>query len=308
MLKSILPFGFAALFMAAAVTTPAIAAPAEATQAAVKAGYKQINGINYYYEIHGQGEPLLLLHGGLGSIDMFDPILPLLTQSRQVIAVDLQGHGRTALGDRAINPADIGRDMAELTKALGYKQVDVLGYSFGGMTAVNMAAHAPQSVRRLVVVSAPFSREGFFAEMLPQQAQVSAAMAPFMKDTPMYTTYAAVAPRPEDFPKLLDAMGAMMREPYDYTPAVRALNMPVMLIYGDSDMVRPEHVVDFYKMLGGGLMDAGWQREHMAKNRLAIVPDLTHYEMFLAPQVFTTAMPFLNGESGAKSWAGAVTK
>lgn len=273
--------------------------------AAVQSGRREINGISYHYEIQGQGDPVLLLHGGLGSMDMFRDVLPILTQERQVIMVDLHGHGRTPLGDRSINMADIGADLAALLDGLGYEQVDVLGYSFGAWAALHLAASAPQQVHRLVLTSAPFAREGFFAEMLPQQAQLSGAMADAMRATPMYQSYAAVAPNPNEFPRLLDEMGRLMRDPYDYSAAVGRLTMPVMLIYGDSDMVRPEHVVQFYQMLGGGQRDAGWQREHMSRNRLAILPDLTHYEMFIAPQVFHTALPFLNGQSGVGSWANA---
>jgi pimeloyl-ACP methyl ester carboxylesterase len=135
------------------------------------------------------------------------------------------------------------------------------------------------------------------------QAQVGAAMAESMQDTPMYQTYKAVAPHPEEFPKLLDTMGKWMRTPYDWSADVAKLTMPVMLIYGDSDMFRPEHIVRFYQLLGGGLRDAGWMREHMSRNRLAILPDLTHYEIFSAPELARTALPFLDGKSGAASWA-----
>jgi pimeloyl-ACP methyl ester carboxylesterase len=121
------------------------------------------------------------------------------------------------------------------------------------------------------------------AEMLPMQAQVGAGMAEAMKETPMYASYKAVAPRPEDFPRLLDRMGELMRTPYDWSDEVKTLAMPVMLVFGDSDMYRPEHIVSFYQLLGGGLKDAGWMREHMSRNRLAILPDLTHYEIFFAP-------------------------
>jgi pimeloyl-ACP methyl ester carboxylesterase len=142
--------------------------------------------------------------------------------------------------------------------------------------------------------------------MLPQQAQVGAAMAEAMKETPMYISYAAVAPRPQDFPRLLDRMGELMRKPYDWSEDVKKLQMPVMLIYGDSDMIRPEHIVRFYQLLGGGLRDAGWMREHKSKNQLAILPDLTHYEVFMSPLFATTALPFLNGKSNAPSWANQV--
>ncbi|MCW5705668.1 alpha/beta fold hydrolase [Shinella yambaruensis] len=272
-----------------------------------KAGHLTVNGIDYYYEIRGKGEPLLLLHGGLGQIEMFGANLKTLQDNRQVIGVDLQGHGRTPLGTRPIDIAAIGADMAELVEELGYDQVDVLGYSFGGGVALHMAAGAPDKVRRLVIASAPFARNGFFPEMLPQQEAVSGAMAEMMKETPMYKSYAAVAPDVSEFPKLLDAMGAAMRVDYDASDAVAKLSMPVMLIFGDSDMIRPEHIVEFYQKLGGGLRDAGWMRENMAKNRLAILPGLTHYETFAAPALVSTALPFLDGESGAQSWAGQVS-
>jgi pimeloyl-ACP methyl ester carboxylesterase len=274
--------------------------------APVKSGHVEANGVNYYYEIHGTGEPLLLLHGGLGSCDMFGSVLPIFTKSRQVIAVDLYGHGRTALGTRAISLIDMGDDMDAILAKLGYKQVDVLGYSLGGGVALRLAVQHATRVRRLALVSTPFAQAGFYPEMLPMQAQVGAAMAESMKDTPMYRSYIAVAPKPEDFPKLLDRMGELMRTPYDWSGDVKGLNMPVMLIYGDSDMIRPEHIVQFYQLLGGGLKDAGWMREHVSRNRLAILPDLTHYEMFSAPEMATTALRFLDGKSGAKSWSDQV--
>ncbi len=275
---------------------------------AKKTGHVEVNGVNYYYEIRGEGEPLLLLHGGLGSIDMFGPILPLLAEKRQVIGVDLHGHGRTTLGNRPISLIDMGDDMAALLKKLGYGQVDVLGYSMGAGVAFRLAVQHPDAVRRLVLVSAGFAQDGFYPEMLPMQAAVGAGMAEMMKDTPMYKSYVAIAPNPSDFPKLLDRMGALMRTPYNWAEDVKTLKMPVMLVYGDSDMFRPEHIVEFYQLLGGGLKDAGWMREHMSKNRLAIVPDLTHYEMFTTPVLAQTVLPFLNGKSGTKSWAEQVNE
>jgi len=271
-----------------------------------KKGHVLANGVNYYYEIHGRGEPLLLLHGGLGSIDMFAPILPAFAKERQVIAVDLHGHGRTALGERPISLIDIGNDLAIVLKQLGYEKVDVLGYSFGGGAAFRLAVQHPTLVRRLAVASAPFARDGFFPEMLPLQAQVGAAMAESMKQTPMYISYAAVAPRPQDFPRLLDRMGELMRTPYDWSEDVKKLQMPVMLIYGDADMIRPEHIVRSYQLLGGGLKDAGWMREHMSKNRLAILPNLTHYEVFMSPLLPAVALPFLNGQDTGPTWVGEV--
>jgi pimeloyl-ACP methyl ester carboxylesterase len=276
------------------------------TAAPHKSGQIEVNGVNYYYEVRGKGEPLLLLHGGLGSIDMFGPLLPIFLENRQVIGVDLHGHGRTDLGDRPIDPVDIGDDLAVILKELGYTQVDVLGYSFGAEAGFRLAVQHPKMVRRLAFVSAPLSQDGFFPEMLPMQAQVGAAMADQMKDTPMHKSYVAVAPHPEDFPKLLDRMGEWMRTPYDWREDVKGLKMPVMLVFGDSDMVRPEHIIEVYQLLGGGLKDAGWQRENMSRNRLAILPNVTHYEMFLAPEMAKTVMPFLNGETDGPSWAEQV--
>jgi pimeloyl-ACP methyl ester carboxylesterase len=272
-----------------------------ATPKPVKTGHAAVNGVNYYYAVYGTGEPLLLLHGGLGQIEMFGPNLAKLAQSRQVIGVDLQGHGRTELGDREFSLVNMGKDMAGVLKKLGYDKVDVLGYSMGGGVAFQFAAQHPEMVRRMALVSTPYSQDGFYPEMLPQQAAVGAAMLEQMKGTPMYESYVAIAPHPEEFPKLLDAMGAYMRKSYDWSADVKKLTMPVMLIYGDSDMFRPEHEVKFYQLLGGGLKDAGWQREHMSQNRLAILPNLTHYEMGLAPQMVDTALPFLNGQGRAKS-------
>ncbi|MEX1137780.1 MAG: alpha/beta hydrolase [Bacteroidota bacterium] len=267
-----------------------------------RSGYVTSNGVKYYYQVHGKGEPLLLLHGGLGHFEMFKPVLPALVANRQVIGVDLQGHGRSSLGLRPVDLKEIGDDVAVILRQLGYTEVDVMGYSFGGGVAFRLAVQHPEMVRRLVIVSAPFAQDGFYPEMLPMQAQVGAAMAEAMKETPMYKSYVAVAPNPSEFPRLLDRMGEYMRQSYDWSADVGKLRMPVMLVYGDADMIRLEHVVKFYQLLGGGLKDAGWQREHMSRNRLAIVPDLTHYEMFLSPKLVPTVLPFLNGVAGSASW------
>ena len=254
-------------------------------------GYIAANGVNYWFEIRGKGEPLLLLHGGLMSTEAFGPTLAKLAESRRVIGVDLQGHGHTALGRPTIRPAEIGRDLARRARlVLGGCD----GLQFGGGVAMQLAFQNPALVRRLVILSAPYTNTGFFPEMLPQQAAVGAAMADMMKDTPIYKGYAAVAPHPEEFPKLLDAMGEFMRTSYDWSASVKQLSMPVMLVYGDADMIPPEHMVAFYKLLGGGLRDAGWMREHMAKNRLAILPNVTHYEAGVAPALAPTVLSFLN--------------
>jgi pimeloyl-ACP methyl ester carboxylesterase len=283
------------------------AATQAAATAPAKTGHVEANGVSYYYEIRGEGEPLLLLHGGLMSIASLGPVLPELAKSHQVIAVDLHGHGRTALGDRKISLIDIGDDLAAVLDELGYDQVDAVGYSFGAMAAFRLAVQHAKKVRRLVMVSGAFSRDGFYPEMLPMQAQVGAAMAEMMKETPMYTSYVAVAPNPEEFPTLLDRMGELMRTPYEWAEDIKTLTMPVMLVYGDSDMIRLDHVVESYHLLGGGLRDAGWGREHMSTNRLAILPDATHYDILESPAFVPTVLHFLDaGGAGAKSGDGPV--
>lgn len=294
-----------------AVASPAPTAAATPASTAVeptpvRSGRAPVNGVDYYYEVHGQGEPLLLLHGGLGSLDMFAPLLPAFTAHRQVIAVDLQGHGRTPLGARPIDLVDQGRDLAALLDQLGYRQVDVLGYSMGGGVAFQLAVQHPEKVRRLVLVSACPHRDCFYPEMLPMQAQVGAAMAPMMKETPMYQAYVAVAPDPDEFPALLDRMGELMRRPFDWRPDVKKLTMPTMIVVGDSDMYRLDAIVELYALLGGGQRDAGWQREHQARNRLAILPDVTHYDMFLSPLLTTVSLPFLDGVRPGASWSAQV--
>jgi len=167
----------------------------------------------------------------------------------------------------------------------------------GGGVALRLAVQSPAVVRRLVLVSTPYAQSGFYPEMLPQQAMVSSAMFDQMKQTPIYLSYKSVAAKPEDFPRLLDAMGAYMKKSYDWSEDVKRLRMPVMLIYGDADMITLDHAVSFYHLLGGGMKDAGWQREHMSKNRLAILPNVTHYEMFASPALVPTALAFLSGET-----------
>src|SRR5205809_4694595 len=166
--------------------------------------YAEVNGINLYYEIHGAGRPLILLHGGLGSGEMFGPVLPQLAKRHQVIAVDLQGHGRTADIDRPIDVRLMADDVAALIDHLGLEKPDLVGYSLGGGVAFFTAVNHPQKVGKLVMASANIRRDAIPAEMLAQQAQVNSAAVELMKDTPMYHVYQRVAPRPEDFGRLPD--------------------------------------------------------------------------------------------------------
>lgn len=276
-------------------------APAPTT-ATPRSGVLPINGIDYYYELHGQGEPLLLLHGGLGSGTMFGPVLDTLAKRNTVILVDLQGHGRTALGERAFNVEAMGDDMGSLVRRLGYESTDVVGYSLGGGIALRMAVQQPARVRKLVLVSSSYSSDAFYPAIGSQQKGINASAAPMFKGMPLYESYVAVAPKPNEFPRLLDAIGGFLSRPFDWSADVSKLQGPVMLVYGDSDLFRPESEISFFQLLGGGKRDGGWQREGVTKNRLAILPGVTHYEIASSPLLAQTVASFL----AADVKAGAV--
>ena len=256
----------------------------------ISKGYVEAGGVRYGYEIHGTGAPLLLLHGGFGTLEMFGPVLGRLAERRQVIAVDLYGHGRTALTDRPIDVVAIGNDMAQVVRALGFERVDALGFSFGAMVAFQFAAQHSELIGRLVLASMPYAYEGFYADIREQQKRISPAG---LMSTPLYDAYAAVAPKVEDFPEFVERMGKAIRTPYDWSEQARGLKPTTLLIYGDSDMFEPGHIIRFYQLLGGGLKDAGWDGAGMARHRLAILPGVTHYTMSTAPALAETALAFL---------------
>jgi pimeloyl-ACP methyl ester carboxylesterase len=264
--------------------------------------YAEVNGINLYYETHGTGRPLILLHGGLGSGEMFAPILPALTERRQVILVDLQGHGRTADIDRPIDIALMAGDIAALIDHLGLDRPDVVGYSLGGGVALQTAVRYPEKVGRLVTASAHVRTDAIPAEMREQQGQVNAAAAEFMKETPMYQLYMKVAPRPEDFPRLLDKIGEAMAHDFDFTEEVRGLQVPTLIVAADADMAPPSHYIEVFKLLDGGLRDGGWMGEGRPKggHALAILPGLTHYNLFASPLFAAVTLAFIDPEE--TSW------
>ncbi|HEY9471886.1 MAG TPA: alpha/beta hydrolase [Propionibacteriaceae bacterium] len=262
--------------------------------------YAEVNGINLYFETHGTGQPLILLHGGLGSGEMFGPTLTELAQQHQVITVDLQGHGRTADIDRPIDIRLMADDIAALIDHLKLDKPDVVGYSLGGGVALFTAVKYPDKVRRLVVASAHARRDAIPPEMLAQQAQVNAAAAESLKDTPMWELYQRVAPHPEDFPRLLDKVGEAMAQDYDYTEDVRSLQVPTLLVAADADMAPPSHYVEMFKLLDGGLRDGGWMGEGRPKggHALAILPGLTHYNLAVSPLFAAVTLNFLDDQRG----------
>jgi pimeloyl-ACP methyl ester carboxylesterase len=259
--------------------------------------YADVNGISLYYEEHGSGQPLILLHGGYGTGEMFAAILPLLASGHRVITVDLQGHGRTADVDRPLRFQTMGDDIAALIRHLGLAQADVMGYSLGAGTALRTAIQHPALVRRLVIVSHPVRHDGWFPESLAGFDQMGPAFAEAMKQSPLYEIYSKVAPRVEDWPVLVDKMGTMLRQDYDWSAEVEKITAPVMLVYGDADSVRPAHIAEIYALLGGGLRDANWDGSARPVSRLAILPSHTHYDIFFSPDLTSAVIPFLDAPS-----------
>jgi pimeloyl-ACP methyl ester carboxylesterase len=278
----------------AALAGAAVAGAQTRPATAVKSGYAAVNGINLYYEIHGSGEPLILLHGGLGATEMFGEVVPLLAKTRRVVAVDLQAHGRTADIDRPMSFEAMADDIAALTKHLGIEKADVMGYSLGGGVALRVAVRHPEVVRKLVLVSIALKRDGWYPEILAGMAQVSAASAEQMKQTPMYQMYARIAPKPADWPVLLTKIGDLLRKDYDWSKDVAAIRASTLLVFGDADAIPPAHAVQFFELLGGGKKDGGWDGSGMSNARLAILPGLTHYTIFSSPALASTVTPFLD--------------
>jgi pimeloyl-ACP methyl ester carboxylesterase len=256
--------------------------------------YAEVNGLNMYYEIHGSGEPLILLHGGVGAIEMFGEVLPLLAEGRRVVAVDLQAHGRTADIDRPLSYEMMADDIAALIGHLGLEKADVMGYSLGGGVALQTAIRHPEVVRKLVLVSTPFKRDGWYPEILAGMGQLGPEAAEPMKQTPMYQLYAGVAPRPEDWPELLTKLGRLLGQDYDWSEEVSAIEAPTIIVVGDADSVRTAHAVEFFELLGGGKADAGWDRSEMPNAQLAILPATTHYDIFSSPTLASAVTSFLD--------------
>jgi pimeloyl-ACP methyl ester carboxylesterase len=244
----------------------------------------------YAYEEHGGGEPLILLHGGIGSSEMFAPLIPQLA-GRRVIAVDLQGHGRTPDADRPLRPELMADDIAELIAELGLGQTDLLGYSLGGEVALRTAIQHGALIRRLVLVSIPFARDGNFPEVLAAMDAMSADAADMMRASPAYAHYERVAPRNE-WRTLVAKTAELLKVGYDWGDELAGLPR-TLLVYADADSVRPGHMAEFFNRLGGGLRDAGWDGSAQPANQLAILPGRTHYDMLESPLLAPAVEGFL---------------
>lgn len=261
-----------------------------------KSGYAPVNGVEVYYATYGSGAPLVLLHGGLFMPEMFGPVLDLLAASHTVIAPDLQGHGRTLPFDRPMSYAAMATDIAELVRELGYDRADFVGYSLGGGVALRTVLDHPEVVDRLVLVSTVYAFSGWqkynFDGMRGMAADPQAA-AEGMKGTPLHDAYVAIAPDPDNWNRLIEKIGGLMAQDYDWSAEIPAITARTMLAVGDWDSVRLDHTTKFFHLLGGATQDATWDRSGMGPNRLAILPDTTHYEIGSKPELAEVILPFL---------------
>ena len=258
--------------------------------------YLETNGVSLYYEEHGAGEPLVLLHGGIGSGAMFAAILPALAANRRVLLVDLQGHGRTADVDRPFRVESMADDVAGLIAELG-GAADVLGYSLGGAVALRLAIQHPERVRELILVSVPCKRAGNHPEVLAAMDQMTSEVAEPMKQSPAYALYSEIAPRPEDWNTMVAKTSELLKVDYDWTAEIGELSCRTLLVFADADSVRPAHISEFFGLLGGGLRDAGWDGSHQPTNRLAVLPGQTHYDILSSPLLAPAVETFLQSGS-----------
>jgi pimeloyl-ACP methyl ester carboxylesterase len=260
--------------------------------AAIESGHAPVGGLQLYYEIRGSGEPLMALHGGIGSMEMFGPNLERLAADRRLISVDLQGHGRTGDIDRPLTYEAMADDIAGLLDHLDLGQADVLGYSLGGGVAMATAVRHRPRVRRLVLASIAMRRRDYFPEILAGFDALGPAAAPAMNRSRFHAHYAAVSPRP-DFAGLLGKVGALIQTDYDWTPRIAGLP-PTLLVVGDADAMRLPSVIEAFALLGGGQRDPGWNgAAGRTPSQLAILPGISHYDMAASPALAAAVEGFL---------------
>ena len=256
-----------------------------------KTGYAPIHGMQLYYEIYGQGKPVVLLHGGITAFEGFGTNIDALAKSRQVIAVHLQGHGNTADIDRPYRFEALADDVAALVAYLKLGKIDVAGYSFGGDVALQTAIRHPEIVDHLVVISSAMAQSGFYPEGLALFAQMS-KNAPMLADSVKNSPLATMYPK-TNWETSFRKMGELASTPFDWSAQVKALKLPTLLVFADADAFRAEHIVEFYKALGGAQRDAGLDGSMRSTAQLAILPGTTHYNIIASPSLAVVIGEFL---------------
>lgn len=241
--------------------------------APVRAGYAPVNGLDMYYEVHGAGQPLVLLHGAFSAIGTsFQHVLPGLAKTRQVIGLEMQAHGRTADIDRPLSPEQMADDTVAAVEHLGIEKADFFGYSMGSDVALHVVVRHPDVVRKLVLASATYTLSGVQPGLMDGLAEMKPEM---MVGSPWHEEYLQIAPRPEDFTVLFEKKTQMDRELTDFSAeAISAIKAPTLLIIGDSDLVRPEHAVEMFRLLGGGVF--GDTPAGLPASQLAVLPGTSH--------------------------------
>jgi len=252
------------------------------TPAMSNANFADVNGQHVFYSVHGAGKPLILLHGGINP-DSFGSNLAELARGRQVIAVHLQAHGRTPDTDRLLRVETLGDDVAALIGHLKLGKADVMGYSLGASVALQTAIRHPDVVDRLVLMAGRMRQDGAYPEVVAafNQLEANAAMiGPGVKASPLGQAYPDV-----DWTNLFSKVGDMTKRPFDWSADVAKVQARTLLVFADADCVRPEHMVEFWKALGGGQRDAGIDGSLRPANQLAIVPNTTHYTLAVEPML-----------------------
>lgn len=266
--------------------------------------FADVNGQHICYIVHGVGKPLILLHGGINP-DSFGSNLAALAKGRQVIAVHLQGHGRTPDTERPLRCETLSDDVAALIGHLNLGRTDVMGYSLGASVALQTAIRHPDVVDRLVLVSAPMRQDGFYPEGVAAFSQLEANAATFggsVKASPLGQAYPEV-----DWTNLFRKLGDLTRRPFDWSADTAKVQARTLLVFADADAIRPEHMVEFWKALGGGQRDAGIDGSLRPANQLAIVPNATHYTLAVEPMLPEIVERFLgtddvgNGQGGNRT-------
>ena len=242
----------------------------------VQTGYLPVNGLQMYYEIHGTGQPLVLLHGAFSAIGTsFSQVLPGLAHGRQVVAVELQGHGRTADIDRPLTLEGMADDVAAAIDQLAIEPADIFGYSVGAAVALQLVIRHPQAVRKLVLASVTYTLDGVHPGLMEGLGEMTPEM---MHGSPWHEEYVRIAPRQEDFPTLFAKKTQMDQQIKDLPDeAIRAITAPTLLIIGDSDLVRPEHAVEMFRLLGGGVF--GDTPAGLPDSQLAMLPGTSHVSL-----------------------------
>ena len=240
-------------------------------------GYAPVNGTKVYYEVHGEGKPLVLLHGAFMTIDLnWGQLIPALSKTRKVIAIELQGHGHTPFSERKLNLATLAGDVEGVMNHLKVDSADVVGYSMGGSVAYQLAIQSPKKVRNLVIISSTYKSSGW----LPEVTGAFKNFKPeFFENTPLKTAYDAVAPDKTKWTKFIEQMIVFAGAPFDLGDAnIAKITAPVLIIAGDNDGLDKIELVKTYQRLGGAIVgDFG----KMPKSQLAIVPSQNHVSVMM---------------------------